>query len=73
MSHEAQSGPTVSFRSARKISSYLVSAKVEQLQGKFQRNEICMQQHFYVHFYSEGHNRFLGNISISLIYKIDGF
>ena len=40
---------------------------------KFQRNEICMQQHFYVHVYSEGHNRFLGNISISLIYKIDGF
>ena len=40
---------------------------------KIQRNESCMQQHFYEHFYSEGHNGFLGNVSISLIYKTDGF
>ena len=40
---------------------------------KFQRNESCMQQHLYEHFYSEGHNGFLGNVSISLINKTDGF
>ena len=32
-----------------------------------------MQQHLYEHFYSESHNGFLGNISISLIDKTDGF
>ena len=32
-----------------------------------------MQEHLYEHFYSEGHNRFLGNVSISLIDKTDGF
>ena len=31
--------------------------------------ESCMQQHLYEHFYSEGHNEFLGNVSISLIDK----
>ena len=40
---------------------------------KFQRNENCRQQHLYEHFYSEGHNGFLRNVSISLIGKIDGF
>ena len=32
-----------------------------------------MQQHLYEHFYSGSHNGFLGNISISLIDKTDGF
>ena len=32
-----------------------------------------MQQHLYEHFYSESHNGFLGNVSISLIDKTDGF
>ena len=32
-----------------------------------------MQQPLYGHFYSEDHNRFLGNVSISLIDKTDGF
>ena len=32
-----------------------------------------MEQHLYEHFYSEGHNGFLGNVSISLIDKTDGF
>ena len=39
---------------------------------KFQRNENCMQQHLYEHLYSEGYNRFLENVSISLINKTDG-
>ena len=48
---------------------------MEQFQGqrqKFQRYESCMQQHLYEHFYSEVHNGFLGNVSISLIDKTDG-
>ena len=40
---------------------------------KFQRNESCMQQHLYKHFYSEGCNGFLGNVSISFINKTDDF
>ena len=32
-----------------------------------------MQQHLLEYFYSEDHNGFLGNVSISLIDKIDGF
>ena len=32
-----------------------------------------MQQHLYEHFYREGHNGFLGNASVSLIDKTDGF
>ena len=40
---------------------------------KFQRNESSMQQHLYEHFYSEGHNGFLENVSVSLIDKTDGF
>ena len=40
---------------------------------KFQRNESCMQQHLYEHFYSKGHNGFLGNVSIKLIDKTGGF
>ena len=40
---------------------------------KFQRCESCMQQHLYEYFYSEDHNGFLGNISMSLIDKTDGF
>ena len=32
-----------------------------------------MQQHLYEHFYREGHNGFLRNVSISLIDKTDGF
>ena len=39
---------------------------------KFQRYESCMQQHLSEHFYSEGHNGFLGNVFISLIDKTDG-
>ena len=40
---------------------------------KFQTNDSCMQQHLYEHFYSEVHNEFLGNVSISLIDKTGGF
>ena len=32
-----------------------------------------MQQHLYEHFYREGQNGFLGNVSVSLIDKTDGF
>ena len=32
-----------------------------------------MQQHLYEHFYIKGHNGFLGNVSVSLIDKTDGF
>ena len=32
-----------------------------------------MQQHLFEHFYSEGYNGFLGNVSISLIDKTDAF
>ena len=32
-----------------------------------------MQQHLFEHFYSEGYNGFLGNVSISLIDKTDVF
>ena len=39
---------------------------------KIQRNESCMQQHLYEHFYSEGCNGFLGNVSVSLVDKTDG-
>ena len=41
--------------------------------GNFQRNESCMRLHLYENFYSEGHNGFLGNVSISLIDKNNGF
>ena len=40
---------------------------------KFQRNESCMQQHLYEHFHSEGHTKFLENVSGSLTNKTDGF
>ena len=40
---------------------------------KFLRNESCMQQHLYEYLYGKGHNGFLGNVSISLIDKTDGF
>ena len=32
----------------------------------FQRNESCMQQHLYEHFYSEVHKGFLATVSVSL-------
>ena len=32
-----------------------------------------MQQYLYEHYYNEDHNGFLGNVSISLIDKTDGF
>ena len=32
-----------------------------------------MQEHLYEHFYCEGHNGFLVNVSISLIDKTGGF
>ena len=32
-----------------------------------------MQQHLYEHFCSKGHNVFLGNVSIRLVEKTDGF
>ena len=32
----------------------------------------CMQEHLFEHFKSEGHSGFLGNVSITLIDKIDG-
>ena len=47
--------------------------KYKDNERKFQKNECCMQQHLYEHFYSEGQNRFLGNVSISLIDKTDRF
>ena len=31
-----------------------------------------MQEHLFEHFKSEGHSGFLGNVSITLIDKIDG-
>ena len=40
---------------------------------KFKRNESCMQQYLYEHFYREGHNESSGNVCISLIHKTDGF
>ena len=40
---------------------------------KLHRNESCMQQHLYEHFCSKGHSRFLGNVSVNLIDKTDGF
>ena len=63
-------------KTIRRRKNGCISAKVEQLQGndrKFQRNESCMQQHLYKHFYSEGHNGFLENVSISLIDETDRF
>ena len=39
---------------------------------KFMRNESCMQEHLFAHFNSEGHSGFLGNVTITLIDKIDG-
>ena len=41
--------------------------------SKFQRNQSCIQQHLCEHFYGEGHNRFLGHVSVSLIGKTDSF
>ena len=35
-------------------------------------NEACTQEHLFEHFKSEGHNGFLGNVSITLIDKTDG-
>ena len=40
---------------------------------KFHRNQSCMQQHLYENFCNEGQDKFLGNVSISLIDKTDGF
>ena len=39
---------------------------------KFQRGERCMQEHLFEHFYSEGHNGFLEDVSVTLIDKTDG-
>ena len=39
---------------------------------KFQRGEPCMQEHLFEHFYSEGHNGFLNDVSVTLIDKTDG-
>ena len=39
---------------------------------KFQRGEPCMQEHLFEHFYSEGHNGFLDDVSVTLIDKTDG-
>ena len=39
----------------------------------FPKNEGCIQQHLYKHFYGEGHNGFLGSFSISFIEKTNGF
>ena len=38
---------------------------------KFQRGESCMQEHFFRHFYTEGHEGFLKDLSITLIDKTD--
>ena len=35
------------------------------------RGEACLQEHFFEHFNSEGHNRFLHDISVTLINKTD--
>ena len=56
-----------------KVSFHLRWNSYKDNDRKFQRNESCMQQHLYEHFYSEGHNGFLGIVSISLIDKTDGF
>ena len=36
------------------------------------RNELCMQEHLFEHFKSEGHSGFLGNVSVTLTDKTDG-
>ena len=36
------------------------------------RNEACTPEHLFVHFKSEGHSGFLGNVSITLMDKTDG-
>ena len=38
---------------------------------KYLRKESCMQQHFFEHFSSEGHNSFLDDVSIIFIDKTD--
>ena len=47
--------------------------KTKDNDRKYRRNESCMQRHLYEHFYSEGHNGFLGNVSVSFIDKADCF
>ena len=39
---------------------------------KFRRGEPCMQEHLYKHFYSDGRNGFLEDVTITLINKIEG-
>ena len=53
-----------------------ILAKVEQLQEQWQKISEKWKlhpKHLYDHFYSEDHNGFLGNVSISSIDKTDGF
>ena len=38
---------------------------------KYLRKESCMQQHLFEHFSSEGHKRFLDDVSIIFIDKTD--
>ena len=38
---------------------------------KYQKLELCMQQHLFKHFNSEGHHCFLDKISITFIDKTD--
>ena len=38
---------------------------------KYQRSEMCMQEHLFRHFSSPGHNGFLNDVSIAFIDKAD--
>ena len=39
---------------------------------KFKREEPCMREHLFEHFYSDGHNGFLEAVAITLIDKTVG-
>ena len=38
---------------------------------KFDRKDSCLQEHFYRHFSSSDHKRFLNDVSVTLINKTD--
>ena len=39
---------------------------------KYVKGELCLQEHLFEHFNSEGHNGFLHNVLVALINKTDG-
>ena len=39
---------------------------------KYARGEVCLQEHLFEHFNSEGHNGFLHDVSVTLINRTDG-